>query len=246
MKLEEVVHPTLSSLLDEVVDMVRVATLPSEDSLTERGRKWQYLKMQEELIKEKEEKQETRGLFTRKPSMDSLKPRHVCIVALKRVGVEPGSVQAVIFGNILRANLGQAHTRQAKLGAGIPHSVTCTTTNKLCASGMKTTMLVAQSIHLGNNDVVVAGGMESMSNVPSYLPDARKGYRLRHGIFVDGMLKNGLWYVYHDVSMRTFAELCANKYQISREEQVNHEAQCKLIRCFSSFSVLLQHGTSCI
>eukprot|EP01018_Ginkgo_biloba_P013020 Gb_28733 [translate_table: standard] len=195
-----------------------------------------------------------KGLFTRKPSMNSLKPRDVCIVgvartpigglsgslsslsatklgsiaieaALKRAGVEPGSVQEVIFGNVLSANLGQAPARQAALGAGIPHSVICTTINKLCASGMKATMLAAQSIQLGINDVVVAGGMESMSNVPYYLPDARKGYRLGHGTFVDGMLKDGLWDVYHDVSMGTFAELCADKYQISREEQDNYAVQ---------------------
>eukprot|EP01018_Ginkgo_biloba_P013022 Gb_04657 [translate_table: standard] len=145
--------------------------------------------------------------------------------ALKRAGVEPGSVQEVVFGNVLSANLGQAPARQAALGAGIPHSVVCTTVNKVCASGMKAIIFAAQSIQLGINDIVVAGGMENMSSVPYYLPDARKGYRLGHGTFVDGLIKDGLWDVYNDFGMGICGELCADKHQISREEQDNHAVQ---------------------
>ncbi|XP_057837796.2 acetyl-CoA acetyltransferase 1 isoform X1 [Cryptomeria japonica] len=185
---------------------------------------------------------------------DSLKPRDVCIVgaartpigglsgslssltatklgsiaieaALKRSGIEPGMVQEVFFGNVLSANLGQAPARQAALGAGIPTSVICTTINKVCSSGMKATMLAAQSIQLGINDIIVAGGMESMSNAPYYLPDARKGYRLGNGNLVDGMLKDGLWDVYNDFGMGLCGELCADKYLISREDQDNYAIQ---------------------
>uniref|UniRef100_A0A0C9SAC2 TSA: Wollemia nobilis Ref_Wollemi_Transcript_4172_1748 transcribed RNA sequence n=1 Tax=Wollemia nobilis TaxID=56998 RepID=A0A0C9SAC2_9CONI len=185
---------------------------------------------------------------------DTLKPRDVCIVgvartpigglsgslstlsatklgsiaieaALKRSGVDPAMVQEVFFGNVLSANLGQAPARQAALGAGIPNSVICTTVNKVCASGMKATMLAAQSIQLGSNDIIVAGGMESMSNAPYYLPDARKGYRLGNGNLVDGMLKDGLWDVYNDFGMGVCGELCADKYLISREEQDSYAIQ---------------------
>ncbi|XP_027369154.1 acetyl-CoA acetyltransferase, cytosolic 1 isoform X2 [Abrus precatorius] len=185
------------------------------------------------------------------PSSDSIKPRDVCIVgvartpmggflgtlsslpatklgsiaieaALKRANVDPSLVEEVYFGNVLSANLGQAPARQAALGAGIPNSVVCTTVNKVCASGMKATMLAAQSIQLGINDVVVAGGMESMSNVPKYLAEARKGSRLGHDSLVDGMLKDGLWDVYKDVGMGVCAELCADNHALTREDQDNY------------------------
>ncbi|GFQ03017.1 acetyl-coa acetyltransferase cytosolic 1 [Phtheirospermum japonicum] len=181
-------------------------------------------------------------------SGDSIKPRDVCIVgvartpmggflgslssipatklgsiaiesALKRANVDPSLVQEVIFGNVLSANLGQAPARQAAIGAGIPNTVVCTTVNKVCASGMKATMLAAQTIQLGINDVVVAGGMENMSNVPKYLAEARKGSRLGHDSLVDGMLKDGLWDVYNDVGMGVCAELCAEHHNITREQQ---------------------------
>nr|AFJ74321.1 acetyl-CoA C-acetyltransferase [Hevea brasiliensis]BAF98276.1 acetyl-CoA C-acetyltransferase [Hevea brasiliensis] len=139
--------------------------------------------------------------------------------ALKRASVDPSLVQEVFFGNVLSANLGQAPARQAALGAGIPNSVVCTTVNKVCASGMKATMLAAQSIQLGINDVVVAGGMESMSNAPKYLAEARKGSRLGHDSLVDGMLKDGLWDVYNDVGMGSCAEICADNHSITREDQ---------------------------
>ncbi|KAG6467959.1 acetyl-CoA acetyltransferase, cytosolic 1-like isoform X2 [Zingiber officinale] len=139
--------------------------------------------------------------------------------ALKRANIDPSLVQEVFFGNVLSANLGQAPARQAALGSGVPNSVVCTTINKVCASGMKATMLAAQSIQLGVNDVVVAGGMESMSNAPKYIAEARKGSRFGHDTLVDGMLKDGLWDVYNDFAMGMCAELCAVNYSITREEQ---------------------------
>ncbi|XP_077216095.1 acetyl-CoA acetyltransferase 2-like isoform X2 [Tasmannia lanceolata] len=139
--------------------------------------------------------------------------------ALKRANVDPNLVQEVFFGNVLSANLGQAPARQAALGAGIPNTVVCTTINKVCASGMKATMLAAQSIQLGINDVVVAGGMESMSNAPKYLAEARKGSRFGHDTIIDGMLKDGLWDVYNDYAMGSCAELCADQHAITRDEQ---------------------------
>lgn len=145
--------------------------------------------------------------------------------ALKRANVDPSLVQEVFFGNVLSANLGQAPARQAALGAGIPNAVVCTTINKVCASGMKATMLAAQTIQLGINDVVVAGGMESMSNVPKYLAEARKGSRLGHDSLVDGMLKDGLWDVYNDFGMGVCAELCADTHTVTREEQDNYAIQ---------------------
>ncbi|XP_039142204.1 acetyl-CoA acetyltransferase, cytosolic 1-like [Dioscorea cayenensis subsp. rotundata] len=179
---------------------------------------------------------------------DKIKPRDVCVVgvartpigaflgslssfsatklgsiaiecALKRANVDPALVQEVFFGNVLNANLGQAPARQAALGAGIPNTVICTTINKVCASGMKATMFAAQSIQLGINDIVVSGGMESMSNAPKYLAEARKGSRFGHDTIVDGMLKDGLWDVYNDCSMGICAELCSDNHSITREEQ---------------------------
>lgn len=145
--------------------------------------------------------------------------------ALKRANVDPAIVEEIFFGNVLSANLGQAPARQAALGAGLSKSVVCTTVNKVCASGMKATMLAAQSIQLGINDVVVAGGMENMSSVPKYLAEARKGSRLGHDSLVDGMLKDGLWDVYKDVGMGVCAELCADNHSITREDQDNYAVQ---------------------
>ncbi|WOL13631.1 acetyl-CoA acetyltransferase, cytosolic 1-like [Canna indica] len=139
--------------------------------------------------------------------------------ALTRAGIDPALVQEVFFGNVLSANLGQAPARQAALGAGIPNTVVCSTVNKVCASGMKATMFAAQSIQLGINDVVVAGGMESMSNAPKYIGEARKGSRFGHDTLVDGMLKDGLWDVYNDCAMGMCAELCADNHSITRDDQ---------------------------
>lgn len=138
--------------------------------------------------------------------------------AIERAGISPQQVQEVYMGNVLSANLGQAPATQAAKFAGLP-DLPATTINKVCASGTKAVMLAAQSIALGQNDIVVAGGMESMSNVPYYLDKARNGYRLGHGQLTDGLVKDGLWDVYNDYHMGSAAELCAETCQISREEQ---------------------------
>ncbi|MFN9596615.1 MAG: acetyl-CoA C-acyltransferase [Bacteroidota bacterium] len=139
--------------------------------------------------------------------------------AIERAGIQPSDVQEVYMGNVLAANLGQAPVTQASIGAGVPNTTPGTTVNKVCASGMKTIMLGAQSIMTGENDIVVAGGMESMSNVPYYLEKARNGYRLGHGQILDGLVKDGLWDVYKDFHMGNATEICATEYKISREEQ---------------------------
>jgi acetyl-CoA C-acetyltransferase len=139
--------------------------------------------------------------------------------ALAKAGVDPQLVNEVFMGNVLSANLGQAPATQAMIYAGIPNTVPATTVNKVCASGAKAVIMGAQSIMLGVNDVVVAGGMESMSNVPYYLDKARTGYRLGHGQLIDGMIKDGLWDVYKDFHMGNAGELCAREHNISREAQ---------------------------
>ncbi len=122
------------------------------------------------------------------------------------------------MGNVMSANLGQAPATQAVRFAGLP-DIPATSINKVCASGMKAIMLAAQSIALGEQDIIVAGGMESMSNVPYYLDKARTGYRLGHGQITDGLVKDGLWDVYNDYHMGSAAELCATECHISREDQ---------------------------
>lgn len=139
--------------------------------------------------------------------------------ALEKAGVAPSEVQEVIMGNVLSANLGQAPARQAAIFAGLGYEVSCTTINKVCASGTKAVTLAAQSIMLGMRDVVVAGGMESMSNVPYYLDKARSGLRLGHGQLIDGLLKDALWDVYNDFHMGSAAENTAREMGITREMQ---------------------------
>lgn len=141
--------------------------------------------------------------------------------ALNKAGVSPDQVNEVFMGNVISAGLGQAPATQAMIYAGIPATVPATTINKVCASGSKAIMLAAQSIMLGINDVVVAGGMESMSNIPYYLDKARNGYRLGNGLLVDGMIKDGLWDVYKDFHMGNAAEICAREYNFTREDQDN-------------------------
>lgn len=138
--------------------------------------------------------------------------------AVEKAGISPADVQEVYMGNVLSANIGQAPATQAAKFAGLP-DVPATTINKVCASGTKAIMLAAQSIALGQNDIIVAGGMESMSNVPYYLDKARNGYRLGHGQITDGLVKDGLWDVYNDYHMGSAAELCAADCTITREEQ---------------------------
>src|SRR5476651_104039 len=138
--------------------------------------------------------------------------------AVERSGLKPEQIQEVYMGNVMSANIGQAPATQAAIFAGLPY-LPATTVNKVCASGMKALMLAAQNIALGQNDIVVAGGMESMSNVPYYLDKARNGYRLGNGQIIDGLVKDGLWDVYNDYHMGSAAELCATECNISREDQ---------------------------
>lgn len=145
--------------------------------------------------------------------------------ALSKAGVAPDQVQEVFMGNVMSAGIGQAPATQASIFAGIPNTVPATIINKVCASGSKAIMMAAQSIMLGINDVVVAGGMESMSNIPYYLDKARTGYKLGHGTLIDGLVKDGLWDVYNDFHMGSAAELCARDMKITREEQDNFAIQ---------------------
>lgn len=140
--------------------------------------------------------------------------------AIEKAGLNPSQIQEVYMGNVLSANIGQAPANQAAKLAGLP-DLPATTINKVCSSGTKAIMLAAQSIANGDNDIIVAGGMESMSNVPYYLDKARNGYRLGHGQIIDGLVKDGLWDVYNDYHMGSAAELCATDCNISREDQDN-------------------------
>jgi len=139
--------------------------------------------------------------------------------AVKRAGLKPEDVNEVIFGNVLSAGLGQAPARQAAILAGLPVSVECLTINKMCGSGLKSVGLAAQAVALGDADVVVAGGMESMSNAPYLLDGARRGYRMGHAQVIDSMIKDGLWDVYNNFHMGSAAELCARECAIPREAQ---------------------------
>lgn len=139
--------------------------------------------------------------------------------AIRRANIAPEDVNEVIMGNVLPAGEGQAPARQAALGAGLPKRTECLTINKVCGSGLKAVMLATQAIQVGDADIIVAGGMESMSNVPYYLPKARKGYRMGDKQVVDGMVCDGLWDVYNDFHMGNAAELCARENNIGREEQ---------------------------
>lgn len=138
--------------------------------------------------------------------------------ALESIDLNPNLIEEVFMGNVLPANLGQAPAKQAAIYAGISENTPCTTVNKVCASGMKSVMLAAQSIMTGNADVVAAGGMENMSMVPHYY-NARKGKKLGDISLVDGLVKDGLTDVYNKVHMGNCADQCADKYKISREEQ---------------------------
>jgi acetyl-CoA C-acetyltransferase len=139
--------------------------------------------------------------------------------AVRRAGLSPADVNEVIMGNVLSAGVGQAPARQAAIFAGLPTSVECLTINKVCGSGLKAVMLAAQAVALGDAEIIVAGGMESMSNAPYVLDRARVGYRLGHGQIFDSMIKDGLWDVYNDFHMGNAGELCARNLKITREEQ---------------------------
>lgn len=156
-------------------------------------------------------------------SLSSLKaPELGAIVikeAVKRAGIKPEDVSEVIMGCVLPAGVGQAPARQAAIFAGLPDSVPCLTINKVCGSGLKSVMLAEQAIKCGDAEVVIAGGFESMSNVPYYLDKARTGYRLGNGTIIDGMVHDGLWDVYNNFHMGSAAEMCSKEMNITREEQ---------------------------
>jgi acetyl-CoA C-acetyltransferase len=138
--------------------------------------------------------------------------------ALQKANIDPALVNEVFMGNVLQAGVGQAPARQAAIGAGLPNSVPCTTINKVCASGMKAIMLGTQSILAGDNQIVVVGGMENMSQTPHYV-DGRNGTKFGNITMLDGITKDGLLDVYSKVPMGNCAELCATKYEITREQQ---------------------------
>ncbi|QQR80140.1 MAG: acetyl-CoA C-acetyltransferase [Deltaproteobacteria bacterium] len=139
--------------------------------------------------------------------------------ALKRAGLSGEDVNEVIMGNVLTSGIGQAPARQATLYAGLPQGTPALTIGKVCGSGLKAVMLADQIIRSGDSEVIIAGGMENMSQSPYLLPKARNGYRMGHGEIIDSMIKDGLWDVYNNFHMGTATEMCAKKYEISREDQ---------------------------
>jgi acetyl-CoA C-acetyltransferase len=144
--------------------------------------------------------------------------------SLNKINLSPQIVNEVLFGHVVQAGVGQAPARQAAIKAGIPDSVPCTTINKVCSSGMKSVMLAAQSISLGINDVVVAGGMENMSQIPHYI-NLRKSHKYGNKSFIDGLQHDGLTDVYCNQAMGVLGDKCANKYKFSREDQDNYAIQ---------------------
>ena len=141
--------------------------------------------------------------------------------ALKDAGLSTEDIDEVIMGEVLSAGVGQAPARQAALYAGLPTSVPCTTINKVCGSGLKAVMLARQAIAMGEADIVVAGGMESMSNAPYLLPTARGGMRMGHQKALDSMIHDGLWDPYGDAHMGGFGDSCSKELDITREAQDN-------------------------
>jgi acetyl-CoA C-acetyltransferase len=163
------------------------------------------------------------GMFKDVPAPKLAAP---CIEeAVRRSGVPADGVDKCIMGCVLPAGLGQAPARQAALFAGLAQSVRCTTVNKVCGSGLEAVIMAAHSIQSGEADVVVAGGMESMSRAPFLLDRAREGYRLGHGAVIDSMIRDGLWDVYHDYHMGNAAELCARERKIDRTLQDRYALQ---------------------
>lgn len=139
--------------------------------------------------------------------------------AINRAGIDKKVIEEVFLGNVVSANIGQAPARQAVIYAGMELDTAVTTVNKVCASGMKAVMLAAVSIKSGYRNALIAGGMESMSNIPYYLPGARTGYRLGNNTVVDGLINDGLWDVYNNQHMGLCGEACSTKYNITREDQ---------------------------
>jgi len=139
--------------------------------------------------------------------------------SVKRAGIKPEDVDEVIMGCVIQAGLGQNPARQAALNGGIPSTVAAVTVNKVCGSGLKAVMMAAQGVQLGDSEMVVAGGMESMSNAPYLLPKAREGYRLGNGELIDSMIHDGLWCAFENYHMGCTGEVVADEYKISRSEQ---------------------------
>src|SRR3990172_4064057 len=137
--------------------------------------------------------------------------------AVRRAGIEASQVDEIIMGNVIQAGLGQNPARQAGLNGGLANQVAAMTINKVCGSGLKAVALAAQAIETSNAEIVVAGGMESMTNCPYLLPQARQGLRFGHAKVLDSMIQDGLWDAYEDFHMGMTGELVAEKYQISRE-----------------------------
>jgi acetyl-CoA C-acetyltransferase len=164
--------------------------------------------------------------------------------ATRRAGLEPQQIDEAILGNVVQAGLGQNPARQAALKGGLHPRVAAMTINKVCGSGLKAVALAAQAVALGESEMVVAGGMESMSNCPYLLPEARSGYRIGDGVLVDSMVRDGLWDVYEDFHMGMTGELVAEKYGIGREEQDRFalESHQKAVRarksCFFEAQIL--------
>ena len=146
--------------------------------------------------------------------------------SIERAGLKPDQIEEVYMGNVIQANVGQAPARQASKYAGLPDQVICTTVNKVCASGMKAIAQAAQDILLGDADIIVAGGMESMSNVPFYVTNMRWGNKYGDTKLIDGLSRDGLTDVYNNQAMGNFAELCAKECNISREDQDAFAIEC--------------------
>src|SRR5213075_1875049 len=139
--------------------------------------------------------------------------------AVKRARVKPEDVDEVIMGCVIQAGLGQNPARQAALRGGLPDTVSAVSVNKVCGSGLKAVMMAAQGIQLGDSEMVVAGGMESMSNAPYLIPKAREGYRLGHGKMLDAIIQDGLWCAFDDQHMGCTGEVVSERFHVSRAEQ---------------------------
>lgn len=144
---------------------------------------------------------------------------HAIGAAIERSGIDKNKIEEAFMGNVVSANVGQAPTRQAVMYAGLNLDTPCTTINKVCASGMKSLMMASMSVGSGYRNAMIAGGMESMSNIPYYLPGARTGYRLGNNSVVDGLVNDGLWDVYNNQHMGMCGEACSETFNISREQQ---------------------------
>ena len=162
---------------------------------------------------------------------------HAIKALLSRTGLDASEVEEVFMGNVVSANLGQAPARQAAIGAGLGHQVPCTTVNKVCSSGMKSIAFAAQAIELGQADVIVAGGFESMSNIPYYVPKARFGYKFGGGQLIDGLQRDGLSDAYDEVAMGVSADQTAAELGITREEQDDYA-----VKSYKSASAKTESG----